>query len=66
MEVEKNSLAELFKRDPLELTDSQVETICKELRAQRAKWQLDEVKAKNKPKKPELSQGQMDDLLKLL
>jgi len=66
MEVEKNSLSELFQRDPLSLNDTDIERVCKELRGQRDRWMQDEVKAKNKPKKIELSKGEMDDLLNLL
>lgn len=62
-EVESDSLGELFARDPLGLSDRDIERICIELRAQRARWQQDEVKAKNKPKKAELSQAQLDSIL---
>lgn len=65
-EPDKNSLATLFARDPLKLTREDVQSICVELRKQREKWMLDEVKKANKPKKAALSAGEMDDLLNSL
>lgn len=62
-EVEKESLAELFARDPLQLTKTDVESICKELRARRSQWQQDEQRTRNKDKKVALSQSEMDELL---
>ena len=50
-EVPKESLAELFKRDPLKLSDQDVERICVELRKQRAQWAVEEVAKAAKPKK---------------
>lgn len=65
-EAEKGSLAELFQRDPLSLTNDDVEAICKELRARRQAWALDESKGKEKKEKVTLSKGEMDDLLNSL
>ena len=68
-EVDKDSLAELFAKDPLELTQSDVTRICVELRAQRAKWQQDDrakSSGKGKTAKVALSKAEMDDLLNLL
>ena len=71
MEVPKDSLSELFARDPLSLTKADITTIVAELRAQRAKWvQADAIK-QTKPKaekkaKPSLDpslQADIEDLL---
>lgn len=38
-EADPASLQELFDRDPLSLTDSDIDRIVTELRAQRARWE---------------------------
>lgn len=38
-EADPASLQELFNRDPLSLTDSDIDRIVTELRAQRARWE---------------------------
>lgn len=45
-EATPDSLQELFDRDPLQLTDSDIEKIVTELRAQRARWEVREAKPK--------------------
>lgn len=50
-EVPQESLSELFQRDPLKLTKTDLERICKELRAQRAQWQIEDAAKQAKPKK---------------
>lgn len=64
-EVPKDSLAELFQKDPLTLTKADIGIICDELRKQRDKWQKDEVIKANKPAKAKvtMSAKEMDDLL---
>lgn len=44
------ALDELFSRDPINLTDDDVETIVTELRRARDKWNLEEIAKANKPK----------------
>lgn len=46
LEAQAESLQELFDKDPLSLTDSDVEKIVTELRAQRGRWQIAEKKGK--------------------
>jgi hypothetical protein len=41
-----SSLAELFERDPLNLTDGDIERIVQELRSAREKWIIAEKKGK--------------------
>jgi hypothetical protein len=41
-----DSLAELFERDPLNLTDGDIERIVQELRSAREKWIIAEKKGK--------------------
>lgn len=64
-EVEKNSLAELFARDPEKLTKEDLGAICVELRAQRAKWQVEDTNKQRGVKTPKatLSQAEMDSIL---
>lgn len=38
-EVQPQTLGELFSRDPLSLSDQDIDKIVEELRRQRAKWQ---------------------------
>lgn len=66
-EVEKDSLAVLFQRDPLSLTKEDVERICKELRSKRLQWAEDDKKAANKREaKKQLPQIDIDDILNTL
>jgi len=46
------SLEELFDKDPLHLTDSDVEAICKAQREQRKRWQAEEDAARREGRKP--------------
>lgn len=72
-EVVKDSLASLFAKDPFQLTKIDITAICMELRAQRARWMIEE---KAKPVKKEakarrdkattLNEGEINDLLDLL
>ena len=48
LEAQAESLQELFDKDPLQLTDSDVEKIVTELRAQRGRWLIAEKKGKSK------------------
>lgn len=47
-----NDLAELFARDPLELSDAEVSEIARQLRKQRQKFAMQEDKNKREGKKP--------------
>lgn len=47
-EANPQSLQELFDRDPLQLTDDDIEKIVCELRTQRDRWQQAEKKGKAK------------------
>lgn len=47
-EASAESLQELFDRDPLTLTDHNIERIVAELRAQRDRWQIAERKGRAK------------------
>lgn len=49
-EAEPNSLQELFDKDPLNLTDPDIERIVTELRAQRDRWVKTEAKTGHKKK----------------
>ena len=60
-EVNKNSLADLFAKDPCKLTKEDVTEICRELRAKRNQWATED--AKPKRKKESINQGDMNDLL---
>jgi hypothetical protein len=51
-ELDPNSLAELFARDPLELTDTDVDSIVATMRAQRHRWANEEKAAKLTGRKP--------------
>lgn len=69
LEVEKESLSELFQRDPLELSEQDLRKIVETLRGQRKLW----LQAEATPKaprgkkaastKPSLSAAELDDLL---
>lgn len=61
-EVSKDSLSELFARDPLELSDQDISRIVVELRAQRSKFIIKEAAAKAKPKKPKIDTAELDSL----
>lgn len=68
-EVEKESLSELFNRDPEKLSDQDLLKIVTALRSQRKQWQLTEAaktprgsKAKASAK-PSLSASELDALL---
>jgi protein tyrosine phosphatase len=47
-EANPESLQEIFDKDPLSLTDDNIEQVVQELRAQRDKWELAEKKTKAK------------------
>lgn len=72
-EVAKDSLAVLFAKDPFQLTKLDITAICTELRAQRARWMIEE-KAKpikkeakaRKEKATALNEKDINDLLDLL
>lgn len=56
-EAQVDSLEELFSRDPLGLTDNDVDKITKSLRAQRRNWEIQE-NAPKAPKAPRQSAAQ--------
>lgn len=63
------TLDELFDTDPLELTDTDIDSIVAAMREQRKRWDLEEADAKKtnrRPKSPELKQKikglSLDDL----
>jgi hypothetical protein len=63
-EASPESLNELFERDPLSLTDSDVESIVAQLRVARSKWAEEEAQKqrsgkKSKPADPNMT---LDDL----
>jgi hypothetical protein len=63
-EASPESLNELFERDPLSLTDSDVESIVQQLRVARSKWAEEEAQKqrsgkKSKPADPNMT---LDDL----
>lgn len=58
-EASPTSLQELFDRDPLSLSDSDIDTIVLELRTQRERWQQAEKKGL---KKKDLVTVNLDDL----
>lgn len=62
-EVEKESLSDLFAKDPLKLDRKDIDRICAELRAQRAKWASEDHEKPKKKEKATLTEGQMNDLL---
>lgn len=57
-----DNLDELFSKDPLELTNDEVETIVKVLRSKRLLWAVQEKEKQDKPKKakPAKPQGTLD------
>lgn len=65
-EANPASIQELFNKEPEELTDWDIESLVKALREQRSKWaQLEIAKAnKEKKEKVQLTQGDIDNLLK--
>lgn len=65
-EANPASIQELFNKEPEELTDWDIESLVKALREQRSKWaQLEIAKAnKEKKEKVQLSQSDIDNLLK--
>lgn len=67
-EVEKESLAELFARDPESLSDSDLERIVSELRTKRSLWLQTEEAGKRKKAEPKakpktLSKEELNSLL---
>lgn len=58
-EASPSSLQELFDRDPLQLTDPDIEKIVAELRAQRQRWESGQKASKSKMQQVVLS---LDDL----
>lgn len=64
-EVEQDSLAEVFARDPFQLSQQDIQKICTELRAQRQRWQSeDSTKSKGgRAPKVTLSSAEMDSIL---
>lgn len=58
-EASPASLQELFDRDPLQLTDPDIERIVTELRAQRQRWEAGQKSSKSKMQQVVLS---LDDL----
>lgn len=59
-EANPDSLQELFDRDPLELTDADVERIVTELRDQRSRWVKAEAKGKKQAAPKSLSLADLD------
>jgi hypothetical protein len=59
-EADASSLQELFDKDPLLLTDSDIEKIVTELRAQRGRWVLAEKKGKKKEAPKNISLADLD------
>lgn len=59
-EAQPESLQELFDKDPLSLTDSDVEKIVTELRAARALWVKAEAKGKKVAAPKNLSLADLD------
>lgn len=57
-----DNLDELFSKDPLELTNDEVETIVKVLRSKRLLWAVQEKEKQDKPKKEKKAkpQGTLD------
>jgi len=61
----KPSMAEIFQRDPLQLTRQDRDAIVAVLRQRRVEFQREEVASKNKPKRTRAPDGlSLDDLLK--
>jgi hypothetical protein len=63
-EADPASLNELFERDPLSLTDSDVESIVAQLRVARSKWAEEEAQkqSRGKKSKPADANLNLDDL----
>jgi len=63
IEADAESIDELFDKDPLKLSDQNVDSIVQEMRASRTNWMAEEQasKTKGKSKKIDLSVG-LDDL----
>jgi hypothetical protein len=63
-EASPESLNELFERDPLSLSDSDVESIVQQLRVARSKWAEEEAQKKSagKKSKPADANLSLDDL----
>ena len=59
-EAASDSLQELFDRDPLQLTDHDIERIVTELRAQRERWQVAEKKGAKRPAPKNISLSDLD------
>lgn len=59
---ETSSLNELFERDPVKITDDEVDQLCKVLREKRRLWLSEEVKAKAQGKRPKVkvTLGELD------
>jgi hypothetical protein len=49
-EASPTSLQEIFDKDPLSLTDEDIDRTVAELRAQRERWEKTEAKGRGKPK----------------
>ena len=56
---EPGSINELYQKDPLDLTEDELERVVVSLRAQRAQWQQSEV---NKAAKPKTKKVSLEDL----
>lgn len=62
-EASPDSLQELFSRDPLQLTDPDVEKIVQILRDRRALWNVEETRTQSGKKKVEAQPGlSLEDL----
>ena len=55
LEAEPTSLQDLFDKDPLSLTDDDIERVVKEQREQRGRWQKTLPKGRGKTQLQELS-----------
>ncbi len=66
--IKHQTLDELFSRDPLTLSDSDLTEIVKNLRAQREKWAVEEqqTQTKSRPKKSPPTQQELQDLANTL
>jgi hypothetical protein len=61
-EANPESLQELFDKDPLQLTDPDIDRVVAELRTMRERWALTEKKGKAPPKKGLATGLSLDDL----
>lgn len=59
-EASPTSLSEIFEKDPLLLTDEEVERVVQEFRAQRKNWIEKEAKPKKVAAKATLSLAELD------